>query len=366
MTVAEIVDSIPIIDQHAHPVVPVDEETSIETFASYFSESQPNEHARHTLNYRAALSLLADHFNAADEETLFHRRRSVSTQSFTRELLEGYDLEAVILDTGFPSQLDHEDFAAHFPAEVHPLLRIETLLERLIEGEDTFDEVVEAFESRVEDALRGRYVGLKSIAAYRCGLAIESPSVEAAREAFGRLNDRWNGRLEDRTFLSYALHLAAERAAHKGAPIQFHTGLGDIDAHPQDVEPAHLFDFLQHHQETQIVLLHAGYPAVRQAGYITSILPNAYLDLGLAVPFVQHGCKDVMRAALELTPTTKILYSSDACFVPERYVLGIERIRTDLPAVLDSLVRDGFMTESYAETTARYVLRENAVRLYDL
>lgn len=99
---------------------------------------------------------------------------------------------------------------------------------------------------------------------------------------------------------------------------------------------------------------------------MTATYDNAYLDLSLAIPFIQHGCVDLLSAALELAPTTKLLYGSDAFSVPELYVLAARRIRTDLAAVLESLLENGFIDPEYAKTVAHNILRENAIRLYDL
>src|SRR5699024_4171650 len=149
-------------------------------------------------------------------------------------------------------------------------------------------------------------------------------------------------------------------------PLQFHTGFGDADAHPRFVNPTYLYEFLKSHARTPVVLLHGSYPYTRAAGYMTSTLDNVYLDLSLATPFVQHGVEPLISQALELVPTTKLLYASDAFSVPELYVMAARRFRADLTSVLNRLHTDGFISESYAESTALRILRENAISLYDL
>lgn len=62
--------------------------------------------------------------------------------------------------------------------------------------------------------------------------------------------------------------------------------------------------------DTKIVLLHSSYPYTRDAGYLTAVYPNVFLDIGEVFPFVSaDGQKDLVRQALELCPTNKIMWS---------------------------------------------------------
>jgi len=99
---------------------------------------------------------------------------------------------------------------------------------------------------------------------------------------------------------------------------------------------------------------------------VTATYPNVHLDASLAIPFAQHGASRVLSTAMELVPTTKLLYGSDAFSTPELYVLAARRFRAALVEVLEGLVADGIVTGRYAETAAENVLRGNARRLYDL
>jgi len=99
---------------------------------------------------------------------------------------------------------------------------------------------------------------------------------------------------------------------------------------------------------------------------VTATYPNVHLDLSLAIPFTQHGAQRVLSTAMELVPTTKLLYGSDGFLTPELYVLAARRFRGALGDTLAALRADGLLTEGYAETAARQILRENAVDLYGL
>ena len=366
MTIAEVVDSTPLVDNHAHAVEPQSTETIREAFSTFFTEGELSpRHARHTLNYRAALSLLRSHFETDDEAELLRRRSAVDLESYSRELIDQTGTEVILADDGFPD-LSPTEFQAYTDADVRPILRIEPVVEGLVGAHDTFGDVVDEFETTVTEALAGDYVALKSIVAYRTGLNVGAPDRSDARAAFDALGDAWDGRLESKPLVDFFLHKACSLAGAADAPVQLHTGFGDADAHPHFVDPTYLYDRLRTHRKTPVVLLHASYPYVRQAGYVTSTFEEAYLDISLALPFAQNGVEPLLRQVFEVTPTTKIMYGSDAFCIPELYVLAADRIRADLTTVLEDLVTDGFLDEQYAETVARNVLRQNAHSLYDL
>lgn len=366
MSIRDAIASTPLVDNHAHAVEPLKRDQITESFADYFTEGQLSpEHARHTLNYRAALDLLAERFGDEDEVTLLQRRSEVDPESYSRKLIDGTDTETILVDDGFPD-VALDKFDACTAADLYPIHRIENVAETLLPISESLASFEGAFVDALDDALDEKFVALKTVVAYRTGLWLRSHDRDTIRRAYDEVRRDWDGRLEHPVFNDYIVHLAAEVAAAHDAPLQFHTGFGDADAHPRFVNPTYLYEFLQVHSSTQVVLLHGSYPYTRAAGYVTATLDNVYLDLSLATPFVQHGVEPLISQALELAPTTKLLYGSDAFSIPELYVLAARRFRADLSSVLERLHTEGFVTESYAKDIARRILRENAVSLYDL
>jgi predicted TIM-barrel fold metal-dependent hydrolase len=98
--------------------------------------------------------------------------------------------------------------------------------------------------------------------------------------------------------------------------VQFHTGLGDADIMLTRSSPAHLQPLIVANRRTTFVLLHAGYPYMREAGYLTAMYENVYLDIGEVFPVVsRRGQEALIQQVLELTPTNKIMWSSELFFV---------------------------------------------------
>ena len=93
--------------------------------------------------------------------------------------------------------------------------------------------------------------------------------------------------------------------------MQFHTGLGDNDITLTLSSPAHLQPLIKAYPATKIVLLHSSYPFTKEAGYLTAVYENVYLDFGEIFPFLSaDGQRQVVRQVLELAPTNKIMWSS--------------------------------------------------------
>src|SRR5258708_6983238 len=122
------------------------------------------------------------------------------------------------------------------------------------------------------------------------------------------------------------LHLG--RRGLKLYTVQFHTGLGDNDLDLLLSSPAHLQQIIRAYPNTNFVLLHSSYPYTREAGYLTSVYKNVYLDFGevstrknkqsisgnttQVFPIVSGGGqRNIVREVLELCPTTKIMWSSE-------------------------------------------------------
>jgi predicted TIM-barrel fold metal-dependent hydrolase len=94
--------------------------------------------------------------------------------------------------------------------------------------------------------------------------------------------------------------------------VQFHTGLGDADITLTRANPAHLQPLITKYPRAKFVLLHASYPYTQEAGYLTAVYKNVYLDIGEVFPLVsKRGQETLIRQALELVPTNKLMWSSE-------------------------------------------------------
>ena len=323
--------------------------------------------------FRWAIKELAATFDCAPTtESVLAARERTSADALAARLLRDAKVMTLLVDYGYQTDdtWSHPELTKRLPCRVLPVLRLETFAQELILSHDTFDATVDAFVAAVEGARAAGYVGLKSIVAYRTGLAVRSTTRAEATHAFGPVKEqaRRDGRirLAVKPLNDYLLLRALEIAERQTLPVQFHTGFGDADLDLLGANPLLLRPLLESaaYRHVPFVLLHASYPYVRELGYLAAMYPNVYADVGLAIPHVAADIPTVFRQMLSLTPASKIVYSSDASQIPELYWLAARWGRWGLGVVLDELVALGALRNDEAQGTARLILGGNAARLY--
>lgn len=371
--------SIAVLDQHAHPILTAEATATLPYGAAFTEAYAPtvvNHHVHHTLCYRRSLRDIGALLECEPTEAaILAQRQAWGLEKLTQRCLEAAHLEAVILDDGFrpdgalPPQWHHQF------VPTGRLIRLEYLAEQLLPKVDRFDVFVEWFRSEI-DPLPDGVVGLKSIAAYRVGLDVQFIDWGLAEAAFYALKQQQvmrNApaevplRLADKALIDFLLLEALDVAARYQIPVQFHTGFGDPDLDLRLANPLHLRPVLEEprFQAAPIVLLHAAYPFTREAGFLASVYPQVYVDFGLAVPSLSiQGMRRVVHQLLELAPTSKILYSSDAHFIPELFYLGAYWGREVLTQVLEETVQAGDLTSHEADDVAIAILNQNGRSLY--
>jgi predicted TIM-barrel fold metal-dependent hydrolase len=201
-------------------------------------------------------------------------------------------------------------------------------------------------------------------------LEIGEPTREEAKADFLLVKEqaRREGtlRIASKPLLDWLINAAIEQAHRKEFPIQIHTGFGNPNLDIAKANPALLRRVIHgdQYRGAKIVLLHASYPYARTLGYLTAIYPNVYADLGLAIPFAVGETYAVLRELLALAPANKVLYSSDAFFIPELFWLGAKLGRRTLGVVLGEYIAEGLIDERAARDIAEMILWRNAEQLY--
>ena len=359
------VQHLKAVDQHAHPVLKAESELP---FAAAFTEAtDPSIWERdtpHGLFYRRSVKQVAKLYRcAARDVDLLTVRKRLDLTARTALCLQESHLKTLLLDDGMMADdsmsLDwHRQFVP-----VKRLLRIEQLVESLLAAHESFEEFDQAFTERLQN-LTKEEVGLKSIAAYRGGLDVPDATRSKAAKEFARA--RGKAGVYASPFYSYVFHHAMEIAHESGVPVQFHTGFGDPDLALEKANPLLLRPVIERYS-FPVVLLHAGYPFTRETGFLSSVYSNVWVDFGLALPFLSvAGMRSCLRQLVELTPLNKLLYSSDASLIPELYYLGSINGRAILADVLEECVKEGDLDAGEASEAARWILAENAERLYSL
>ena len=368
---------LPILDQHCHPLLRDGITLGVVDYQRFFSESGEAEmHQRHaptTIFFRWALKELAAFLGCAPTvEAVLAARAVVGHEALAHRMFRAAGLGMLLVDHGYQTgdSLSHAELTAQLPCPLASILRLETLAQDLIVRHDTFDQVIDGFVATVEGARAAGHVGLKSIVAYRTGLAVRDTPRSEAAAAFAPLRERAKRvgrvRLADKPLNDYLVHRALEIAARAEMPVQFHTGFGDGDLDLLAANPLHLRPIIEGYPRVPLVLLHASYPYVREQGYLAAIYPNVYADLGLAVPYVAANIPALLRDAFALAPTSKLLFSTDAYSIPDIFWIAARWGRRGLATVLGEMIELGALAPDEALGIAGDILGGNAARLYGL
>jgi hypothetical protein len=373
------------IDGHCHPFVRHWARLELPAFRACFTEGRlPLEGHVPALVYyqwalremRRVLALAPD----ADEETVLAARAN-KADDYLAALMAEARLAGMLLDDGYPPSkeaLSVEKMGEACGCAAWRVLRLETLLQTLLRRTHSLDDLSAAFAGELADLRARGIVGLKSIIAYRGGLAVQQPEPAQVKQAFAAAQEiiAREGHIRlagpaHAPLLHHFLYLALEHAARQSIPIQFHTGFGDTDLDLLTSNPLLLRPLIEACQQppyrgAQIVLLHASYPYTRQAAYLAAVYPHVYVDVSLAIPFLAGMMPTIWRELLSLAPASKILYGADGSVIPEHAWLGTLFGRRSLGAVLAGFVDMGARSPSEALDSATHILSGVARVLYGL
>lgn len=241
---------------------------------------------------------------------------------------------------------------------------------------------VASFEQAVISALHDDEVaGFKSVICYRTGLDIVvGRDVDVTEHGLRSFTRHFLPECLGRDFrveakgMNDALVVSTCKLLHawnhsnaETKPIQFHTGLGDNDISLLEANPACLQELIKHFPDVPIVLLHSSYPYTREAGYLATVYKNVYLDIGEVFPMVSRdGQEKIVRQSLELTPTSKLLWSTDGHHFPETYWLANVQGREAIEKVLCDFVEHQDLTVGQAIDAAKDIFFRNSTALYGL
>jgi predicted TIM-barrel fold metal-dependent hydrolase len=370
---------VPLADNHCHGIYRTQEPMDTQSWRSLFTESTDpgmrREHVATTMFYRRLIRAMAAFFACEPtEEAVLTARRQYADRDLTAKLLQAAHFDVLFVDKGYPVPellLTDAELSEMSGSRVAPMLRVEVEMQRLIAEYETLADVAEALRTEIREARGKGYVALKSIVAYRTGLDIRRWSSEEAEAAFAeaRREVKAQGavRIRHKPLLDTLLHVVFAEAAQQALPMQFHVGYGDTDTDMLLGNPLHLRAIFEErsYRSMPIVLLHECYPYTRQGAYLATVYENAYLDLSYGIPFLGYNeMIEFTRAAFDIAPFSKLLYSSDGVGVPELHWISGQDGRRILGQVLGERVASGELSTVEAEAAGVAVLHDNAVRLY--
>ena len=363
------------IDVHSHPFLANEkpfteieflEHLSLAVVPNMFKEKNSSENLYPGMNMYMQITIqkLAKYFDCEPTVETVVKKRNEHAKDFstyTKNLFQDVSLEGLLVDYGYPSEpIKKEEFEELIGFPTDEVYRIESLMDGLREQYTDFQQFIDAYQQKLRNVLTKKHVlGLKSIIAYRSGLDIGKKDKDAASKQFE--DYRKDKRSKVKSLRDYCLHIAMEECTRVDKVMHIHTGVGDGEVVLPKASPSLLIDMLREEKyvNTKVHLVHGGYPWIEDAAFITSILPNVYMDISLQNPFIGHGVKRIISQVFEFAPFNKVMYGSDAFTVPEMNWLGVLLFKECFEEVLNEWVENKYMDENTAYEIGEMVLYRN-------
>lgn len=341
-----------------------------------------------------------------EEIEVEQKRESLGLYALTLIAVDSAKISAVLIDDGIyhPSDanpIPYSDFAKLNISIARRVLRLETEAEIVLSELIGSDEIsrrkpsdpcsrtepnLENFEYLASSflcAFRKRLtplpkdvVSFKSVAAYRSTLEV---NLERTEEELGRalhdlffsksrsLSSHHRIRLTSPVVVDFVFKEGLEAARSHDIPIQIHCGFGDTDVDIVKANPSLLRTVFHTYPNVKLVLLHAAWPYVHEAAFLSSTYPSVYVDISLVIPLLSvRGMFKAVDSLFDIAPINKLLYGSDAHSSPDVFYLGALWGRKVVTAVATASVLTGDLTVGEAKTAIRNILADNSVRLYKL
>lgn len=362
----------PLIDHHCHTLADETQKGSLETFIRATSEAPagyPLSDLKETVTYEAAKRIARDAVgrsweNSDEFEQIFN---TLDYTEYSKQLFRSRRYERLLVDTGFSPApgIPAGTLSDYTNASVRTILRLETKAQELAERGKPFAVWRDELQDAVRMARKNGFIGVKSIVAYRTGLALQPASTAQAQAAYRRWTESGSSRLMEADLLHFMLWETAPLLIREELPLQFHSGYGDPDENLLKGNPLLLRTFIEAFcpRGLRIALLHT-YPYHREAGYLASVYPGVFFDVSLIIPLGASSARRVVAEALELSPASRFLFASDAHTRPELFALAADLFRGALSAHFSEPEVGRHVAADKLERWCRMILHDNAKALY--
>ncbi|HSL68106.1 MAG TPA: amidohydrolase family protein [Actinomycetota bacterium] len=302
-----------------------------------------------------------------DEVSQARERASAEWESYVGGLFRTAGIGGIVMDPAWPpgAAENLERYAELAGCPVHPILRLEPIVDRLMDEGAGVAEIVDTVGQAMDEAASRGWVGFKTILAYRTGLAV-NPDV-TRQEAEASLRSDLPVRRRGKACRDFVFREALAMAADMGLPFQIHTGMGDSEIRLGQSNPLLLEELLHSPAGAagRIVLIHGSYPWTDELAYLAATRPNVWADLSLCNIFSPLTTANRLLRLVDLAPTNRILLATDGFREPELFWFAAVVLRDAWEQVRSTLAAAGARA-SWLDEVEAAIFEGNARTLYGL
>lgn len=363
----------PLIDHHAHPF-PLTYQAfdPVEVTLDVAAGDQAQARRRQLGPGRLAIEMLQVRLAGrlgCDVAGLSEARAAAAADwpAYVAGLFSDVDLTGMLLDPGaetFPEGSGVAPYAALAGAPMWELVRIEPLVDRMVEAGARTAEIVAAVDDMLAAAAARGAVGAKTVLAYRTGLAVDPDAGLAAANSSldSPLPVRQRGKAMRDLLFRHMLGTCSELRL----PLQVHTGFGDSELRLIGANPLLLDAVLRtaEAESAKVVLIHGGFPWHEQVAYLAAVRPGVWVDFSLSNLVSPATTADRLLRLIDLCPTGRLVVGSDGHGGPETHWFALSILRDAWAVVRERLA--GSARESWLDDAERAIFAGNVQQLYRL
>ncbi len=230
-----------------------------------------------------------------------------------------------------------------------------------------FESLVDSvFDQDVKKGIQGAKFGV----AYYRTLKFEDVPRETANIVFEKMKaepQRIFSFEEAKPLQDFAFFKLLSLCDRYKVPVQIHTGLQTGNGNDiTNSNPTGLVKAITKFPGIKFCLLHAGYPFGGEMATLAKNFANVYIDMAWSALISPSFTERYLQEFIETVPVNKIMaFGGDSQTVEGAYGASILARRT-VENTLTNMVKTGYLTEEEAVTIAKKILRENAIKIYNL
>jgi len=301
-------------------------------------------------------------------------RKNYSNDWFNKVLREHCRIDYVILDGNDPDI--KEDYIKHVRRfstwlTIRSKRSIDSLAIAQVDPIYTLDDYVKSLRNEFEKAVKDGMVAVKINTAYNRTLNFERVQDDAARKIFRTLingNEKFTMTYQAaKPLQDYMFYALMDLARKHKMPVVFHTGLQAGNGnYITNSNPVLLTNVFLDYPDVNFALFHGSYPYGGELSTLAKNFRNVYIDMNWTYAISPSYSERYLYEWLETVPAGKIMaFGGDYTCVENVYgeLMIAKKVISD---VLIKKVREGYLTEPEAKNVARMILRDNAIRFYNL
>jgi hypothetical protein len=375
-------NGLKLIDTHCHDFALSRENKSFAKCVSMTGDAHPDRDDESTLTYMNLIGYMRRYYNmpenTPDGEVIAHRNRVYREDpgEYVRKLREDSRVQYYCVDIGAPVEgklhtAEEEAFYKSVIPEhsVREIVRIEPIMRELFKEKLSFREFTDRFLEQLRQMIREHdAIGVKSVIGYHTGLAIELVAEGRAKEGYEKYISGTGNEQDEKALRDYMIPLSLDVCKELGLPMQFHTGFGSAPmCNLMKMNPIGMYSLLndaRYKGKVPVVLLHAGYPYVKETGILVNNYSNVYSDFSSMIYTASTGACQAIFEMLAMAPTNKIMYASDTGGYPETTWFAAKYFKEQLGKALEKYICDEVISCGKAMEIAENICWKTSCQVY--